>query len=231
MKRFYKEVATGEEGSGHAVLLDGRQLLTPAKKPLALPGPALARALAAEWQAQGETIDAAAMPLTQLSFTAVDLTAAQRPLVIEETAAYGGNDLLCYRAEHPEVLRSRQQALWQPLLDWALVAHDAPLVVTSGVMAVDQPPASLNALGAALAALDDFALTAVAQAVRITGSLVLGLALLAGRLDGEAAFEAAEVDETYQLEIWGADSLASAARQARAADLRATERFLRLLSD
>ncbi|MEO1193059.1 MAG: ATP12 family protein [Pseudomonadota bacterium] len=230
MKRFYKTVSTQAEGPEHAILLDKRPLRTPAKRALTLPTATLAEALAEEWRSQGETIDPPSMPLTQLACMALDLTALQRDRILEETAAYGGNDLLCYRAERPEALRSRQDALWQPLLDWVAVAHAAPLTVTSGIMAVEQPPESQEALTNALERLDDFALTAVAQSTRISGSLVLALALLAERLDAEATFAAAEVDETYQLEIWGSDRLAEEARARRLEELRHAERFLRFLS-
>ncbi len=229
MKRFYKAVSVGKADAGHRVLLDGRAVSTPAKRKLDVPGEALAEAIAEEWRGQESEIRPQAMPLTQLACTALDHVAPQRGQIVEETAAFGANDLLCYRVERPAALRDRQDREWQPLLDWAAEAYGARLRVTSGLMAVDQPCESVAALSTAVAALEDFPLTALANAVRLTGSLVLGLALLRGRLDPHRAFQAAELDETFQMELWGEDSLALARRDARLSDLSATGLFLRLL--
>ena len=52
--RFYKKahMKPAEDGSGYIVLLDGRELKTPARKPLKVPNAALALAIAAEWEWQ-----------------------------------------------------------------------------------------------------------------------------------------------------------------------------------
>ena len=47
----------------------------------------------------------------------------------EIVAAYGGTDLLCYRAEAPEELVRRQAEAWDPLLDWAADRYGARLAV------------------------------------------------------------------------------------------------------
>src|SRR5689334_14622693 len=78
-KRFYKEATIGEAGEGgFPVLLDGRPIRTPARRLLAAPTQALAQALAAEWNAQGDTIDPARMPLTRLANAIIDAV-ADRP--------------------------------------------------------------------------------------------------------------------------------------------------------
>lgn len=231
MKRFYKEVAVRGEEGGHAVLLDGKPVRTPAKQSLLLPNARLAEALAEEWEAQEAKVRPPSMPLTQLACTAIDQTRSSPQEILEETAAYAGNDLLCYRVERPAALRQRQHDLWQPLLDWAALRYDAPLQITSAILSVAQPESSLAALRAPLLPLDDFTLTALSQTVRITGSLVLGLALLEAELDAEAAFERAELDEAFQLEQWGEDAEAVRKRALRLGDLVAAERFMRLLAD
>ncbi|MGH6946384.1 MAG: ATP12 family chaperone protein [Kiloniellales bacterium] len=229
LKRFYKRAEVcGAEG-GFGLELDARRFSTPAKAPFVVPSRALAEAIAAEWQAQGERIVPRSMPLTQLACTALDRVAPNRAEIAAELAAYGAHDLLCYRAERPESLAARQAALWQPHLDWAARALDAPLLVTAGVVSRPQRPKSLSALAGALQGFEPFALAALDLVVRGSGSLVLGLALAAGRIDAEAAFEAAELDASFQIERWGEDREDAARRTALAADLAAAERFLRLL--
>ncbi|HAC57735.1 MAG TPA: ATPase, partial [Rhodobiaceae bacterium] len=61
--------------------------------------------------AKAEEIDPRTMWLTKLANTAVDLVAPRREAVIAELVTYAGSDLLCYRAEHPDVLVARQKAL------------------------------------------------------------------------------------------------------------------------
>lgn len=231
VRRFYREAAAVAGEEGWELRLDGRAVKTPARQPLRLPRAALAEALAAEWAAQGEKLQPAEMPLTALTFTAVDLVRPRRAELVAEIADYGGTDLLCYRAAHPPELVERQRALWQPLLDWAALALDAQLLVTEGVTAVEQPAAALQALRGAVEAEDDFALAALATSVRASGSLVIGLALAQGRLDAEAAFAAAELDESWELERWGEDAEAAKRRAGLLSELQACERFFALLRE
>jgi chaperone required for assembly of F1-ATPase len=229
MKRFYREVSLQPGAGGFELLLDGRPARTPAKRPLLLPTAALAEAVAAEWREQGEELRPDTMPLTQLACTTLDITERQELALQAELAAYGATDLLCYRAGQPVSLVARQAALWQPLLDWAAEALGAPLAVTEGVMAVAQPSASLEALAEAVRSHRSFALTALAQLVRTTGSLVLALAVALDRLDAAGAFATAELDESWQRELWGEDALAMSRRARLAADVEAAARLLALV--
>ena len=231
MKRFYKaaEVADAAASGLFRITLDGRPLRTPAKAVLEVPCRRFAAAIAEEWAGQGEVIDRRAMPLTAYACSAIDLIAAKRDKVVAEVAAYGGHDLLCYRAEAPAGLAAKQQAQWQPLLDWAALSFDAPLKVTSGVVSVAQAPAALGALRGAVEALDDFELAVLGSAVTAAGSLVIGLALHAGHIGPRAAFEAAQLDELYQAERWGEDPEAQRRREAIEAELSAAARAFDLL--
>lgn len=229
MKRVYKSVETRPSDGGWGIALDGRPMRTPAKRELVVPSAALASAIAAEWDAQQGEIRPATMPLTRLAATAIDRTAAQRDAVVAEVANYAVTDLVCYRADHPPALAARQLATWQPLIDWATLRYDAGLTVTSGVIPTAQSPASLRAFAAAVAAYDDFHLTALSAATGACGSLVIGLAVIEGRLDADAAFEASQLDETFQIEAWGEDAEAAQRRRALAADIAATSRFAKLL--
>lgn len=228
MKRFYKTVNVVPAGGGFGIALDGKPIKSPAKAEFVLPSRALAEAVAAEWEAQAEDVVPSAMPLMQLAATAIDKVAPNRELIIDTIAPYGGTDLLCYRAEAPATLAERQAAAWQPLLDWAMTAHDAPLTATSGIVHQAQPESSLAALRAAVAAQDDWRLTALHQATALTGSLVLGLALLAGRIDADEAFELAELDASFQIERWGEDAEAAVRRATLRAELQAAARLVEL---
>jgi chaperone required for assembly of F1-ATPase len=229
MKRFYETAETVPAAGGHGVALDGRLVKTPGKRDLVVPSDTLAVAVAAEWDAQQEKIRPAMMPLTRLAGATIDRVPARREAVVRQVADYAGTDLVCYRAAHPPALAARQQAVWQPLIDWAAERYAAPLVVTAGVIPASQPEESLKAFAAAVAGNDDFALTALHAATAACGSLVIALALLEGRLDAAAAFAASQLDESFQIEAWGEEAEEAQRRAALAGDIEAAARFFALL--
>ena len=229
MKRFYRHAEPAKRAGGYAITLDGKPIKTPGKRDLLVPSGALAAAIAQEWNAQETEVRVAKMPLTRLATTAVDRVATQRDAIVRQTANYAATDLVCYRATHPPALAARQQAVWQPLIDWAALRYDAPLVVTSGVIPKTQSAESLRAFTAAVAEQDDFSLTALHVATAACGSLVIGLALIEGHLDAEEAFAASQLDESFQIEAWGEDAEQAERRRSLAADIQAAARFLSLL--
>lgn len=229
MKRFYDKVSVGTAEHRWSVLLDGKPVLTPARHPLVVPEPRLAEAVAAEWAAQQGTIDASAMPLTKLATTAIDLMPDRRDDAVEEAAGYAGTDLLCYRAVSPHSLASRQAAAWQPWLDWAERQYDARLVPAAGVMPAEQDAVALRSLRTAVERLDDWRLVGLHAAVTSTGSLILGLAIERGALGAGEAFDAALLDELFEIDEWGEDAEQTARHARLRADLEAADRFLRLL--
>jgi len=229
MKRFYQKAEPAKRVGGYAIILDGKPIKTPGRRDLLVPSEALAAAIAEEWNAQATEVRAAKMPLTRFATTTVDRVATQRDAIIRQTANYAGTDLVCYRATHPPELAARQQAVWQPLIDWAVLRYDAPLVVTSGVIPKSQSEESLRAFASAVAEHDDFALTALHVATAACGSLVIGLALTQGHLDAEGAFAVSQLDESFQIEAWGEDAEQAARRGALAAEIQAAARFISLL--
>jgi len=201
---------------------------TPARTILALPTEALASAIAGEWREQTGSPDPRTMPLNRLAVTVIDRIRPDPARVVEQVLAYAGSDLLCYRAVEPETLARRQAAGWQPWLDWAARRFDAPLLVASGVVPITQPAQALEALRHAVAALDAHALMALAEVTALAGSCVLGLAAVAGEIDAGRVFELSQIDETFQMERWGADDEAVTRRAGLAADLGHALRYLAL---
>jgi chaperone required for assembly of F1-ATPase len=228
-KRIYVSATAVATAAGHFLHLDGKPVKTPGGRALSVPSAALAEAVAAEWNAQDELVVPAAMPLTQLASTALDRVEPERAHIIDELMKYAGTDLLCYRAEIPLDLAERQTRLWQPLLDWAALSLDAPLLTTIAMLAIQQPPDSLSALRRGLDARDVWRLTAIQSATAAMGSLVLALALAEGRLTADQAFALAQLDETFQIEQWGEDEEATDRRAELHADIAAAARLLDLL--
>ena len=230
MKRFWKSAAAVPHGArAWSIELDGRPVRTPARALLQVGPEPLARAIAEEWQAAGETVDPRAMPLTGLANAALDRVQPDAEAFAAGLAKYGESDLLIYRADTPRELARRQAAEWDPLLQWARRRYDIDLVVTQGVSYVPQAPATVARLGQAVAALDPFRLAGLSPLVTIGGSLVAGLAVLEDAFAPEEAWSAVTLDERWSQEKWGADAEAEAALENRRADFMAAVRFLELL--
>jgi len=229
VKRFWKQAAVVAGEGGWSVALDGRPVRTPARDLLLLPNPALAEAVATEWNLATETVDPRAMPLTGLANAALDRVAPASDAFATSLANYAASDLLCYRADSPTLLVARQAEHWDPLLHWARRRYDIDFVVTQGVAPVDQPAATLARLHQAVAELEPFLLAGLSPLVTVGGSLVAALALLEQAVDVDTAWAAISLDEHWQLEQWGSDAEAEKALAAREADFRAGDRFLALL--
>jgi len=229
-RRFYGRAATAAAAEGHAVRLDDKPVRTPARRILAAPTLPLAQAVAGEWQAQRDVIDPAKMPLTRLANAIID-GVAERPLAVAaEIAKYLASDLLFYRAASPPELAERQRRHWDPILAWAAQAFGARFRLGEGVVHVAQPDAALAAARAAIPD-DPWRLGAVHAVTALTGSALIALALARGFLSAEAAWQAANLDEDWNLELWGRDELALDRRAFRFAELQAAATALRALSD
>jgi len=226
-KRFYKDVVAVAAGHGWMIKLDSRSLRSPAGAELVLPTASLAETVAMEWSAQQDEIDPASMPMFSLAVTVIDRVMSQQPAIIDELTGYGGNDLLCYRADDAD-LAARQQQQWQPWLDWAHTEFGVQLAVATGIMPLKQPEAAR--FYDPLKALDAWRLGVLHRAVTLGGSLVLGLGFLTGRLDAETLFATAFLDELWQSENWGSDYEAEDRRATIRAELGEAARFLGLLA-
>ena len=226
MKRFYKIVAAEQTPEGIRILLDGKPVQTPGRHALLLPTQALAEAIAAEWRAQGDKIDPVTMPMLRLANTVLDGVKTNRAEVIAAITRFGAHDLLCYRAEAPASLATRQAEEWDAMLDWAAERYGARLSVTSGVGHVAQPPEALGALEHAVAAPDDFALAGLHVIASITGSLVLALALVEGAINPAQAFQLSRLDEIHQAERWGTDAEGEQRANALARELDVATAFI-----
>ncbi len=227
-RRFYTEVTVEERPEGYAVLLDGRPMRTPGRSVIAVPSAELAEAVAGEWGAQGERVDPATMPLTRLVNTALDGVAQAARSVREDIVRFASTDLICYRADGPEGLVTRQSELWDPVVAWAKEALDVDLVLGEGVMHVAQSDEAMRRVGEAVGEFDVLSLTALHAMTSLTGSAILALAVARGRIGADEAWAAAHVDEDWQISQWGEDAEAMRRRRLRWEEMAAAARVVAL---
>jgi chaperone required for assembly of F1-ATPase len=224
-RRFYENATVSETPTGRAVQLDGKPVHTPARRPLAAPTLAIAQALAAEWNAQIDVVDPAKMPLTRLANAIIDGVAETPKAVADEIKKYLASDLLFYRAGGPQGLVERQARHWDPILQWAAEALGAKFYLGEGVVHVAQPEAALAAACGAVPD-DPWRLGAAHVITTLTGSALIALAIARGQLSAEAAWQAAHVDEEWNMEQWGRDEMAMQRRDFRHAEFQAAATVL-----
>jgi chaperone required for assembly of F1-ATPase len=227
-KRFWTDATVEPVDGGWTVRLDGRAVKTPLKAAFVVPTHAMAAAVADEWQAQTGLVRPETMPVTRSANSAIDKVAAQFDAVVDLIGAYGGSDLLCYRATHPAGLIARQAAAWDPVLDWAADVLGVRLAVTTGVMPVPQDAKNLRMLRARVAAMTPFQIAGFHDLVAISGSLILSLAVTKGFLARDAAWDCSRIDETWQNEQWGVDEDAAMMEATRHAGFVHAGRFYEL---
>lgn len=230
-RRFYSDVSVEAAGGGHRILLDGRPVRTPKKAELSVAQPLLAEAMAEEWRGQGEFIDPETMPLTKMVNTALDAVTGQEAEVAADIAAFAGSDLTCYRAEHPTELVAMQAKAWGPVLSWARDRLGAEFVPTEGIMPVDQPLEAVEAVAKAVADYEALSLAGLHVMTTLTGSALIALAHAQGHLTAQEAWNAAHVDEDFQISQWGEDSEAMSRRARRWAEFQAASRLFGFVND
>jgi len=228
MKRFYKDVAVAPVQGGWQVLLDGRAIKTAGRRGQLIPTQALAEAMAAEWATQDEEIDPARFVLRDMADYAIDIVGADRAQAIREIMPYAETDTLCYRDETGEPLELHQRKVWEPLLTAAEARWDIHFERIGGIIHRPQPPATLARLEAVLAAESDFSIAALRTLASLAASLVIGLAAVAPGADAAALWDAANLEEDWQAELWGKDAEALELRARRFSSFAAAMRFAEL---
>ncbi|NBX04002.1 MAG: ATPase [Alphaproteobacteria bacterium] len=204
--------------------------LTPGKNPFAISAPALAAAIAAEWEGQGKFV-AANMPLTQLAFTAIDRIAPQKENVVEALLIFLDTDTLSYRSDDQAALLLRQQEHWDPVLDWAAKKFGHRVEVTSGVMPIDQSPELHKALGAYLNGLDAMHLAGLSILASVFSSIILAVSVVDRHLDAMRAFRLSRLEEDTQAEQWGVDEEAEKRAARLEEETRSVSSFFNLLDE
>lgn len=237
MKRFYKSVdLVPVEGRGYSLTLDKKAVQTPARNLLVIGRQGLAEAVQGEWSAQGETVQPESMPLSQLSMTLIDRVLPNRPALAAEALGYLDTDLLCYRADEPEVYRKAQEKAWDPALKLVEGYLGCSVQTTSGLAVLEQSEDLHRKIADFVEALDHERFMALYLVTLGSGSLLLAIGFVAGLLDCETVINAAfaeekQKDEIYLGEIYGSAPDQEKRMKALSSELSALSLFMSLTKE
>lgn len=229
MKRFWSETDVLQAEGGWQVILDGRAVKTQALNPQIVPSRALAEAMAAEWSAQGEDIDPRSFPLRDLTDFSIDRVASGEEDAVSKALAFAETDTLCYRSAPGEALARRQDTIWEPLVTALESGENIAFERVAGIVHARQPDATMAALRRRLDELDPFTLAATLTLASLAASLCVALNALEDGADPAALWNAANLEEDMQAEIWGRDAEAEAVREEKKQAFLTAFRFLELL--
>lgn len=235
MKKFYHLVSIQRRDEGGvALLLDGKPVKTPEGHLLLSPTEALANLLLREWAAQGETIEPATMPVTQLLVTLLDHIEGRRAEFHERLMDYLDTDLVCYRAEGPPQLAAAQRLLWDPLLHWFEIRFGVSLSTTTGLIPLRQEERAHALVNDYILDLPIPVFMILQTVTSETGSLLAALAFVEKVIDSETAFALTQIEEDYKAGLYHEDryGLAPEIERKRAAlrtNLAAARDFLEAL--
>ncbi len=233
MKRFFESVSVKEQPEGFIVLLDKRPLRSPQTNKVVLPSQKLADAVAAEWEAagrHGQEIDPLAMPIFSMAVTVADQVDGQEQILRDELVRYGGNDAICYRAgpDEPDI-HAHQKQQWDSWCQWATSTLGIKLVLTHGLMPVNQSEEAYHKLSTLVSDLHGWRLGCGYRAVTLGGSFVLGYAFLLREISAQTLFELCFLDELHQNRKWGADEQAMTRHSNILCELKDVESILSML--
>jgi len=209
--RFYKYVdVIPHDGSDklYKIMLDGRNLKTPARNTLHLPNAELASMIALEWDAQldkSRGIVPASMPYTILASTALDQIRLDPNDARRTCLRFLPTDsTLFFTTPEDRILLKAQKKHFHPLHKWIKRALGVELKTTDNMGGrVAHPQASVERVTRIIESLDHFELACLQSATMECKSVVIALALMCRYIDFEQAKAAARVEEEFQAEIWG----------------------------
>lgn len=205
--RFYKHVDVEEvEGGKWRVTLDKRPLRTPARQEMHLPNKALALAVATEWDAQisSQGIQPSSMPMMTLVATAIDQIRPEPQVTIDNIMRYLHTDTACYFASPDDrKLLQQQKVHFSRLHEWIEKEFGLQVATTDGMQRLSHPPGTEERVLEMLRQLNEFELAALQCATMECKSIVMGLAVLHGKMSVEDACTASRLEEEANVENWG----------------------------
>ena len=184
------------------IYLDETRLLSDQGNDLNLTEP-LADEIVREWSVDGKIDFMKNSFFTKFCFSATDCTEKDRVAVLDRLVEYGNCDPICYIASEPTKLNLKQKELYRPLIEWVEKFLSIKLKIGSSLLFIEQPSINSSKIKNYLKDLDNFHLTALHELTKSLGSLFISLALYRKFVSPERAWEVANAEDNFRIEVWG----------------------------
>lgn len=163
----------------------------------------LADEIVREWNADGKIDSIKNSFFTKFCFSVIDMNKKDRESALSQLIAYGNCDPICYIADEPKKLHIKQKKLYDPLIGWAQKFLSIKLNKGPNLLFIEQPSLNSGKIKQSLEELDDFHLSTLHELTKSLGSLFTSLALYNKIITPEIAWEVANVEDNFRIEIWG----------------------------
>ncbi|XP_071557124.1 ATP synthase mitochondrial F1 complex assembly factor 2 isoform X2 [Temnothorax nylanderi] len=204
VKRFYRRTNILSSGDKFEITLDQRKLKTPQSRVFEVNSKPLALAVAAEWDAQKETIDRGSMHLTSLCNTVLDNphNHTEINLVNHIVNCLEMDTILFYSSEVDE-LYQLQVEKWEPIVRWFCEHYDVDIARTQSIEAPTASMETKAALTKHLLSHNFNSIYGLVYAVDGLKSVILTLATAARVINIPEAVNLSRLEEEYQISHWG----------------------------
>ena len=201
--KYWKTVRKEEQGKNMFLIYLDEVCLKSDKGHKLVLSEQLANEVVREWSADGKLSAIKNSFFTKFCFSATDITKKEREAVFGGLVEYGNCDPICYIASEPTKLHLKQEYLYSPLIDWAEKFFSIRLNRGTGLLFIEQPPLNAGIIKKYLEEFDNFHLTAIHELTKSLGSLFTCLALYKNMVSPELAWEIANVEDNFRIEVWG----------------------------
>ena len=202
-EKYWKNVRKEKQANNlFLIYLDEKCLKSDQGNNIKLPAQ-LADEVVREWKADGKIDIIKKSFFTKFCFAVIDMTQKERENVITRLVAYGNCDPICYIADEPKKLHIKQKKLYDPLIDWAQKFLSIKLKKGPDLLFIEQPSLNSGKIKKSLEELDGFHLCTLHELTKSLGSLFTSLALYNKIITPEIAWEVANVEDNFRIEIWG----------------------------
>ena len=202
-EKYWKNVRKEEQNNNlFLIYLDEICLKSDQGNNIKLPAK-LADEVVREWNAEGK-IDAIKNSFyTKFCFSVIDMTEKEKEGVVGRLVEYGNCDPICYIADEPKKLHIQQKKLYDPLIEWVQKFLSIELKKEASLLFIEQPALNSGKIKKFLDELDNFQLAAINEITKILGSLFICLALYKNAVSQELAWDAANVEDNFRIQVWG----------------------------
>ena len=163
----------------------------------------LADEVVREWNTDGKIDTMKNSLYTKFCFSVIDMTKKEKEKIVGRLVEYGNCDPICYIADEPKKLHIKQKKLYEPVIDWAQKFLSIELKKGPGLRFIEQPSLNSGKIKKFLDELDNFHLAAINEITKSLGSLFICLALYKNAASQELAWEVANVEDNFRIEVWG----------------------------